>query len=174
MRRIAKRAGVGAEAVLGSDLFVTPSEAGLIWGPEGEFLSSPHLDDQECVFGSFAGFLKAADEGAAEQAVLVHAVFDNEEVGSGTRQGAHSTLLRDVIGRIALKTGMDEEERQMAVDRLEEQMLAAAANLDFERAAKLRDQMLALKGEKVMGTEEKSRFAKRRRTRERSTHRNPG
>ena len=115
MRRIAKRAGVGAEAVLGSDLFVTPSEAGLIWGPEGEFLSSPHLDDQECVFGSFAGFLKAADEGAAEQAVLVHAVFDNEEVGSGTRQGAHSTLLRDVIGRIALKTGMDEEERQMAV-----------------------------------------------------------
>ena len=70
--------------------------------------------------------------------------------------------------------GMDEEERQMAVDRLEEQMLAAAANLDFEKAAKLRDQMLALKGEKVMGTEEKSRFAKRRRTRERSTHRNPG
>ena len=68
--------------------------------------------------------------------------------------------------------GMDEEERQMAVDRLEEQMLAAAANLDFEKAAKLRDQMLALKGEKAMGTEEKSRMKRRRR--ERTTHRNPG
>ena len=113
MRRIAER--IGAGEILGSDLFVTASEAGLIWGPGGEFISSPRLDDQECVFGSFAGFLAAAEHGPAGDTVLVHAVFDNEEVGSGTRQGAHSTFLRDVIERIALKTGMDEEERQMAV-----------------------------------------------------------
>ncbi len=57
---------------------------------------------------------------------------------------------------------LPEEERRMAIDRLEEQMLAAAGDLDFERAAQLRDQMLALKGEKPMATGEKSRMAKRR------------
>ena len=44
--------------------------------------------------------------------------------------------------------GMDDEEKRMAIERLEERMLAAAADLDFETAAKLRGQMLALKGEK--------------------------
>ena len=57
---------------------------------------------------------------------------------------------------------MPEEERRMAIDRLEEQMLSAAGDLDFERAAKLRDQMLALKGEKAMATAEKSRFGRRK------------
>lgn len=58
---------------------------------------------------------------------------------------------------------MDEEERQMAIERLEEMMLNAANNLDFEKAAKLRDQMLELKGEKVMGSNEKSRKTRRKR-----------
>ncbi|MBE5767344.1 MAG: excinuclease ABC subunit UvrB [Clostridiales bacterium] len=58
---------------------------------------------------------------------------------------------------------MDDEERRMAIDRLEEQMLAAAGALDFERAAKLRDEMLRLKGEKIEQTGEKSHQASRRR-----------
>ena len=63
--------------------------------------------------------------------------------------------------------GMDDEERRMAIDKLEERMLAAAADLDFEQAARLRDQMLALKGEKTMATGESSRRARRRRERTR-------
>jgi excinuclease UvrABC helicase subunit UvrB len=59
--------------------------------------------------------------------------------------------------------GMDDVERQMAIDRLEEQMLIAAGNLDFEKAAKLRDQMLELRGEMPMNTNEKSRPMRRRR-----------
>ena len=58
---------------------------------------------------------------------------------------------------------MDEEERRMAIDRIEEMMLAAANDLDFEKAAKLRDQMLALRGEKVMSSGEKSRQTRRKR-----------
>ena len=69
-------------------------------------------------------------------------------------------------------SGMDEEEKRMAIERLEEMMLQAANNLDFEKAAQLRDQMLALKGEKVMASGEQS-WQKRRR-REKLTHRNPG
>ena len=59
--------------------------------------------------------------------------------------------------------GMDDEEKRMAIERLEERMLAAAADLDFETAAKLRDQMLTLKGEKTMATGEKSYRGRRRR-----------
>ncbi len=58
-------------------------------------------------------------------------------------------------------SAMDEEERRMAIDKLEERMLAAAADLDFEAAAKLRDQMLKLKGERAMATNEKSRRGRR-------------
>jgi excinuclease ABC subunit B len=69
-------------------------------------------------------------------------------------------------------SGMDEEEKRMAIERLEEMMLQAANSLDFEKAAQLRDQMLALKGEKVMASGEQSR--QKRRRREKMTHRNPG
>ncbi len=58
---------------------------------------------------------------------------------------------------------MNDEERRMAIDRLEERMIAAAISLDFEKAAKLRDQMLALTGEKVMASGEKSRKTRRKR-----------
>ncbi|MDO4547221.1 MAG: excinuclease ABC subunit UvrB [Clostridia bacterium] len=70
-------------------------------------------------------------------------------------------VTREVDANSGVK--MDETERTMAIDRLEEQMLAAAGELDFEKAAKLRDQMLALKGEKVAGSNEKSRLARSRR-----------
>ena len=72
----------------------------------------------------------------------------------------------------SVDSGMDEEEKRMAIDRLEELMLQAANNLDFEKAAKYRDEMLALKGEKVMASGEQSR--QKRRRREKMTHRNPG
>ena len=80
---------------------------------------------------------------------------------------ARATRYLDEDCRLAVvgggPAGMSAEERQMAIDRLEEQMLAAAGNLDFEKAAKLRDQMLALRGEKPLATNEKSRLTRRRR-----------
>ena len=58
---------------------------------------------------------------------------------------------------------MDEEEKQVAIERLSEMMLEAASQLDFEKAARLRDQMLELQGAAPMATNEKSRRARRRR-----------
>ena len=57
---------------------------------------------------------------------------------------------------------LSDEEKQLAIDSLEERMLAAAADLDFEKAAKLRDELLELKGEKVMTTNEKSNRGRRK------------
>ena len=82
-----------------------------------------------------------------------------QTVRSAVRELMEVTRAADEAGA----PGMDEEERQMAIDRLEEEMLAAAGNLDFEKAAKLRDKMLELKGEKVMASKEKSRQSRRRR-----------
>ena len=58
---------------------------------------------------------------------------------------------------------LDDAERQMAIERLEERMLEAANNLDFEKAAKLRDQMLELRGEKPMASGEQGRQTRRKR-----------
>ena len=74
------------------------------------------------------------------------------------------SIARDV-DEGAKAVGLDDEEKRMAIEKREERMLAAAADLDFETAAKLRDQMLELKGEKTMATNEKSRRAKRKRSR---------
>ena len=59
-------------------------------------------------------------------------------------------------------TVRDEEEIHMAIEHLEEQMLAAAESLNFEEAAKLRDKILALKGERPAATAEKSRRGRRK------------
>ncbi len=59
---------------------------------------------------------------------------------------------------------LDDAERQLAIEHLEERMLEAANNLDFEKAAKLRDQMLELRGERPMSSGEQSRQKRRKRT----------
>jgi aspartyl aminopeptidase len=82
-----------------------------IWGGEEEFISSPRLDDQQCVFASLKGLLS----GGHPQTINVMACFDNEEVGSGTKQGADSTFLYDVLRRINMALGKDENDYLRAV-----------------------------------------------------------
>lgn len=95
--RIAGQLGVSAEDILGQDLFLYVREKGRILGGNGEFVLSPRLDDLQCVFASVKGFLSSEPK----EYINVCAVFDNEEVGSGTRQGADSTFLEEVLRRIA-------------------------------------------------------------------------
>ena len=103
--QIAKAAGVEEKDLLGSDLFLYNRTAGRIWGLEQAYVSAPRLDDLECAFASVEA-LKTASQGGH---VNVCCVFDNEEVGSGTKQGADSTFLSDVLRRIILALGGDEE-----------------------------------------------------------------
>ena len=82
--------------ILGHDLYLYIRQRSSIWGMEQEFISSAALDDLECVWGCTRGFLKTAPS----EMVPVLCVFDSEEVGSGSVQGAGSTLLTDVLERI--------------------------------------------------------------------------
>ena len=82
--------------ILGHDLFLYPRLKSTVWGVADEFISSTVLDDLECAWGCTQGFLRA--EAAASVPVLC--VFDSEEVGSGSVQGAASMLLPDVLRRI--------------------------------------------------------------------------
>lgn len=96
LKKAAKAAGVKAEDVLGQDLFLYVREKGRIWGENGEFILSPRLDDLECVYATVEAF----SECIPASYINVCAVFDNEEVGSATGQGADSTFLEDTLFRI--------------------------------------------------------------------------
>ena len=108
---IAEAAGVREEHLLSTELFLYPRTKAVQTGLNGEFIVSPRLDDLQCVFGCLEGFLSAKPGGS----LPVLAVFNNEEVGSNTRQGADSTFLTDVLERIAHGCGLDSEGWKAAV-----------------------------------------------------------
>ena len=124
MKQIAETANVKEDAILASDLFLYNRMKGSIWGACEEFISSPKLDDLQCAFSSLEAFLQSEEPLPSEnvqaneqsevdgknvineknvingKSIPVHCVFDNEEVGSGTKQGAASTFLADTLIRI--------------------------------------------------------------------------
>ena len=118
---LAQEAGADPADVLDHDLFVYDRQAPSIWGAEREFLSSPRLDDTQCAFASLTGFLES--EGG--ESLPVHVVFDNEEIGSSTRQGADSTLLADTLRRITAGLGLDE---RTYLEKLSQSFLLSADN----------------------------------------------
>ena len=99
----AEAAGVDKDAVLGEDLFLYTRQEGRFLGANGEFVLSPRLDDLQSAFA----LTKAFTESVPTEYINICAVFDNEEVGSGTRQGADSTFLADVLDRITEGLGAD-------------------------------------------------------------------
>lgn len=101
----AEAAGVSPDNVLGSDLFLYCRGRGVTFGAHNEYILSPRLDDLACAWSCLEGFLAARDTGA----LPILCIFDNEEVGSETKQGAASAFLRDTLRRIVFALGHDEE-----------------------------------------------------------------
>ena len=108
---IAAEADVPAGDILDTDLFLYNRMPAVSLGLNGEFIASGRLDDLQCAFASLKGFI----ESAPADSVAVHCVFDNEEVGSGTKQGAASTFLKDTLRRINSAAGRTEEEYLMSI-----------------------------------------------------------
>lgn len=110
---LSEKAGAEKEDILSSDLFLYAPDKGIEWG---DFISAPRLDDLQCAFASLDAFL-ASKQG---ESVPVYCLFDNEEVGSSTKQGAASTFLADVLEQICISKGLDraEQKRKLAASFL--------------------------------------------------------
>ena len=108
---VADELDVEPEQILSRDLFLVNRQDARIWGWADEFISTPKLDDLACAYTSLQAFLGA--ENARD--VSVFCCFDNEEVGSETKQGAMSTFLADALRRINGSLGFDDESYHRAL-----------------------------------------------------------
>lgn len=111
LKLIAHEAGCEVSDILDTDLFLYNRMPATMLGLNKEFIASGRLDDLQCAFASLQGFLQAEPK----DSVAVHCVFDNEEVGSGTKQGAASTFLKDTLHRINRSLGRTEDDYLMSI-----------------------------------------------------------
>ena len=109
MSLVAEASGVEIDNILGNDLFLYISEKGKVWGTSDEFIGSARLDDQECVWCTLDGFIDSMKSENSEYVKMI-CVFDNEEVGSRTKQGADSNFLENLISRINDNLGRSRED----------------------------------------------------------------
>ena len=107
---IADTLSIDEDAIIDSDLIVYDRMKGTVWGKDGEFFSAPRIDDLGCAFSAIG----ALCETGSGKTMQIAALFDNEEIGSSTRQGALSDFLAATLRRITLSLGMDEEEHMIA------------------------------------------------------------
>ena len=108
---LAKELGIEAEAILAKDLYLVNRQKAAVIGFDNELISSGRLDDLECVYTSLRGFVEAENKNH----INVFAVFDNEEVGSVTKQGAMSTFLASTLDRVNTALGKSKEEYYRAI-----------------------------------------------------------
>ncbi|MBP8854117.1 MAG: M18 family aminopeptidase, partial [Flavonifractor sp.] len=109
---LAEELGVDVGDILATDLVLCPRQAPVRIGPEGEFFQAPRIDDLGCAYATLEGFLSAK---GTERFGQLYCLFDNEEVGSGTRQGAMSSFLPDVLTRIGEALGLSAQARRQAL-----------------------------------------------------------
>ena len=97
---LGEKLNVSSENIINYDLYLYPVMEGFIFD---EFLSSYHLDNLECGFTS----LEAFKDTFHKDSVNVYVCYDNEEVGSRTRQGAAGHFLKDILAKIATDLSFD-------------------------------------------------------------------
>ena len=110
MQILAKKAGVNADDIISKDIFLYNADEGKVVGIDGEYILCPRVDDLGCVYASTRAIIDAPE---SKDSVAVLAVFDNEEVGSETKQGAMSTFLDMTLRAIA---GSEEKYRAMLLN----------------------------------------------------------
>ncbi len=108
---LAAKMGIEEDSIEGFDMFLVNRQRPCVWGIDEEFVSTPKLDDLQCAFAA----LKAFTSAHSEDHINVYCCFDNEEVGSNTKQGAMSTFLKDVLRRINVALGKGEDDLHAAL-----------------------------------------------------------
>lgn len=106
LKEISKLLNVKKEDIIDFDLYLYEYEKGCIMGPNDEFISSSRLDNLSMAHASLHGLI----DSKGQKGINIAAIFDNEEVGSSTKQGADSNMLRNILERICLSLGKDRED----------------------------------------------------------------
>ncbi len=114
-RVICQELGVDAGDILDFDLYLYDCTPACTFGVHDEFLSSGRLDDLSMVHAGMQALLQQGESVPVVTQVL--AVFDNEETGSQTKQGAGSPFLASLLRRLCSVQGGSEEAFDMAVER---------------------------------------------------------
>ncbi|MCH5278880.1 MAG: M18 family aminopeptidase [Christensenellaceae bacterium] len=106
VRKLAELMGVEPESILSYDLCLYNAEKPILCGFDESILTSPRLDNLTSTFAILAGIAKCERKHGITAAIL----FDNEEVGSGTKQGADSATLGMMLEKIAIALGSSRAE----------------------------------------------------------------
>lgn len=109
--KISEKLEISTEDILEVDLNLYDTSKGSIIGLNDEFICSGKLDDLAMVHAGLNAFIDSLEN----ESTNVLAIFDNEEVGSRSKQGAGSPILKDILKRITLVQGKNEEEHQCAI-----------------------------------------------------------
>ena len=110
---IAKSLNVAVDEILDFDLFLYNTQPATLTGLNKEFVMSGRLDDLSMAHAAITAIIEATDD----EATCISAIFDNEETGSGTKQGAHSPVLSNLLRRIAECQGVNYDRFCQAVGR---------------------------------------------------------
>ena len=113
LEELGKQRPVSREDILDFDLYLADTAPACTFGVHNEFISSGRLDDLSMCFAGLEAILAAADRDTTQ----VLGIFDNEETGSQTKQGAGSPFLSYMLRRIALAQSGTEEAYYQAVER---------------------------------------------------------
>ena len=111
LNTVAKELNVEVGNILDFDLLVYDVQKSTLVGMHEEFISSGRLDDLSMAHAA----LMAMIEGTDESSTCVMAIFDNEETGSGTKQGAASPVLKNILERINTGVGGTTEDFHCAI-----------------------------------------------------------
>lgn len=110
---IAKSLNVAVDDILDFDLFLYNTQPATLTGLNKEFVMSGRLDDLSMAHAAITAIIEATDD----EATCISAIFDNEETGSGTKQGAHSPVLSNLLRRIAECKGVNYDGFCQAIGR---------------------------------------------------------
>lgn len=110
---ICKELSIAKEDIIDFDLFLYEYDKGTILGPNKEFISSSRLDDLSMVYAG----IKAISDIKIKNSTNVMVCFDNEEVGSTTKQGANSPMLSSLLERITLNLDKNKDHFYRAISK---------------------------------------------------------
>ena len=106
-RVILEKTGIKKEDIIDFDLYLYATEKGCLLGANEEFMSSPKIDNLASVYTGLIGLVEAEEN---QDRINVFVAFDNEEIGSATKQGADSNYLLNTLERISLALGLNRED----------------------------------------------------------------